>query len=149
MSDLNREVVQWEDPWADSARARLHQALALVDDRRAPSTLGGSDLLAAKVLCEAAGKPVKKIVQMDGHRPPAPGDPFVYPDDDGDCLLGGNTIELCRSLSLDMPVRVFIHPGAQKEDVLRLLEKIRDWVQQDGVDAIREFRWEEADDADV
>ena len=124
------------DPSA--AGANLTQALAFIEGRL-HDAVAGSDLVAAAVLRDAASKPVKQLVQIDGHRPTGY-DSVVRPDDDGDCLMSSSTRELSRSLGLDMPVRVLVHPGAQKADVVRLLDKIRAWVDRDGIEASRGSR---------
>ncbi|MGZ8241295.1 MAG: hypothetical protein ACXWTK_07230 [Methylobacter sp.] len=55
-------------------------------------------------------------------------DSIINADDDGDLLMGGGRWEL-RSTS--NPVRVQIHESAKREDVLRLLEKIYKWIEND------------------
>lgn len=64
------------------------------------------------------------------------GDDIVKPDKDGDSLFNGETYEL---MSGQVAVRVLITPETAKEDALRALEKIRDWIDRDGFKSIRDL----------
>lgn len=84
-----------------------------------------------RALAEAADKPLKRLIQFDGFRD-VQGDSVMHPDADGDTVFGYmETHELNKSIDETMPVRVFVHPGARTEDVLRLLSKISAWIERD------------------
>jgi hypothetical protein len=74
---------------------------------------------------------VRGFLQLDGWRI-APGDEdhIMQPDADGDACFSRSTYEL-RASPGNLVVRVQIHEGAQKEETLRLLRKLTDWLEQD------------------
>ncbi len=80
------------------------------------------------LLEEAAAKPVQRLLQVDGHR--AAADSVMQPDEDGHDLMAGETYELRKSGDW-VPVRVHIHEGAEKGEVLALLRKITAWLEKD------------------
>jgi hypothetical protein len=57
-------------------------------------------------------------------------DDMFPPDKDGDTLSGGRTDEL---MTGTYGVRVLITDGTSKTDALRALEKVRKWIEKDGV----------------
>lgn len=70
-------------------------------------------------------KPEKRLLQVDGFCRVL-SDDVMHPDDNGDAIMLGITHERMRSPSRDMPVRVFVHEDADREDVRRLLGKMLD-----------------------
>lgn len=54
-------------------------------------------------------------------------DSLIHPDEQGDWLSRGNTIELMSGST----VRILINPQSTKDEVIRLLHKIIDWIQRD------------------
>ena len=78
----------------------------------------------AKRLLEAAGKPLRTLLQYDGWAN-AGGDP-ICDSGDGYGTTGGMTREFQRG---DYPVRVLVHPSAKHADVMVLLERIQDWIK--------------------
>ena len=78
----------------------------------------------------AAEKPVRTFWQIDGwaDTPPVPGVRDCRtptPDPDGDVVMGSEVRELRNTT---FPVRVQIHEGANRGDVLRLLQKAVEWL---------------------
>ncbi len=59
-------------------------------------------------------------------------DDVMRPDADGDSLWGGQTHELMYGADM----RCLINPKASKEDILRLLKKITEWVEGDGLTVV-------------
>lgn len=81
------------------------------------------------LLEDAEKKPVRYLSQIDAHV--TEGDSVMYPDEDGHCLMSGETYELRRSPAGMVPVRVHIDPDADKEDVLSMLAKVYSWLARD------------------
>jgi hypothetical protein len=76
------------------------------------------------------GKKVVRLVQLDGHKVGG-GDDIMPPDEDGHCLMGGETYELRNiSGSPHLPVRAEIYEDAEKQEVAALLRKMADWVER-------------------
>ena len=71
----------------------------------------------------------KHFRQIDGFHMPGGGDSVMRPDDDGHCIMGGDTWELMRGAS----VRVLVPSGENTPpaDVAGMLRKIADWIEQD------------------
>lgn len=100
------------------ASVEAYDAAALADPRK------------DELLREAADKPVKRVLQIDGFTDTW-GDIIHGDDDDGDAVMCGSSYELSRCLSRDMPVRVFVHEHGDPEAVSRLLKKIADWTPEE------------------
>ena len=71
-------------------------------------------------------------------------DHVMRPDDDGDVMFSGSVCDL-RACGPDLAVRVQVHYDASAGDVLRAVDKLRDWIERDlgGVDpsmTIRELQ---------
>jgi len=80
-------------------------------------------------------KPIRRFLQVDGWQECPPGlcehDRRVYsvhPDEDGEVTMAGIVAE---PRNTDFPVRVQIHDGSDKAQVLRLLGKIARWLERD------------------
>ncbi len=69
----------------------------------------------------------KKFIQCDAWVNVEHGDDIVTPDEDGDWLCSGSTIELMTGAT---SVRVLIALDTQKDAVLRALRKIIDWIER-------------------
>ncbi len=87
------------------------------------------------LLEEAMQKPVQDLRQYDGFVGYQDSADFVMqPDNDGDVLTSGNRSDL-RGNGSDLAVRMQVHADAKASDVLRVLDKLRDWLQDDLRDA--------------
>jgi hypothetical protein len=75
-------------------------------------------------------KPVRRFLQVDAHDANLLDESFLVPDGDGDCLVASISYDL-RSSGEWLPVRVQIVPGADPQQVLRMLDKIRNWLRND------------------
>ncbi len=82
-----------------------------------------------------ARKPIRRFLQVDGWQDCEPGlsehDRHVYachPDEDGEVTMAGVRRE---HRNTDFPVRVQIHEGSDKAQVLRLLGKITRFLKRD------------------
>lgn len=83
----------------------------------------GRYLDARRILLEdAQTKPAQALVQVDVHV--TEGDSIMVPDEDGHCIMSGETYELRRTPGELVPVRVHIDPSADKDDVLEMLAKV-------------------------
>ncbi len=83
-----------------------------------------------RLLEEYSRKPVRRLIQIDGHR--TEGDSAMHPDEEGHCLMAVEDYGLYNIAGTsELPVRVQIHEGADKQEVLSLLRKIADWVERD------------------
>jgi hypothetical protein len=83
------------------------------------------------LLDEYAGKPARRLIQIDGHQAGA-GDDVMMPDDDGHELMAGATYELRNVAGTpSLPVRVELCEDATKDEVVTLLRKIAEWVESD------------------
>jgi hypothetical protein len=71
--------------------------------------------------------------QLDGFFVPGSADDVLRPDADGDSLTAGHTHELMTGI---YAVRVLITAGTTQRDAVRLLRKIADWVESDGLAAL-------------
>jgi len=78
-----------------------------------------------RLLEQAAGKPVRKLLQYDVFFHEEVDDIF-RPDKDGDCVFNGWTYELRNTDCL----RVTVPEGAPAADVIRGLEKIIQWIKK-------------------
>jgi hypothetical protein len=85
-----------------------------------------------ELLAKYAKRPVTKFIQYDGFlgEPGSGGMPIGTFDEDGDWLSGGRTEEL---MSGGPAVRVLVLPDAKAEDVIRILRKVSEWIQREGV----------------
>jgi hypothetical protein len=72
-------------------------------------------------------KPVSSFTQYDGFAHISKDDYFMDPDADGDCLSSKITQEL---MTGNTTVRVLIAKGTKKDDVIRLLGKLLDFVKE-------------------
>lgn len=87
-----------------------------------------------ELLSKYAKKPVRRLLQLDGFsmwmgvcgEPPEPTE--LFPD--GYDVFAGETYEL-RSSGPDLAVRLHVAEGADRGQVLALLDKIRDWLTDD------------------
>ncbi len=71
------------------------------------------------LLEEYSHKPVRRLIQIDGHV--GEGDDIMRPDEDGHSLMAGEDYGLYNIAGTpDLPVRVQIHEGADKQEVLSL-----------------------------
>jgi hypothetical protein len=77
-----------------------------------------------------AEKDLHRFTQFDGWRDRSPYDSVMRPDEDGDVLCRGSTMEL-RNSPEELAVRVFVHEGTSHGDALRLLKKILGWMASD------------------
>jgi hypothetical protein len=76
-------------------------------------------------------KPVRQLLQFDGWALGiGGGDSLMRPDDEGDWLVGGMTLEP-RTSGEDLVVRMHVPPSARPEDVLRVLHKLTAWIEKD------------------
>lgn len=87
----------------------------------------------AELLEKYATKKPKAFLQYDGLVHAGTAMPW---DEDEDCICCGGTWELMQGV----PVRVLISEDACKEDVLRLLEKISNWIEWDGLQDLSELQ---------
>jgi len=93
----------------------------------------------AEKLSHYSRRDPKDFVQFDGFLNTV-GDCVMKPDADGDCLFSSDTVELMSGVD----VRLLVVPGTSAVDVVRVLDKFKDWVQRDfgqGGKVILE-RWE-------
>jgi hypothetical protein len=75
-------------------------------------------------------KPARRLIQIDSFRTES--DSVMHPDEDGHALMAGENYGLHNVAGTAMiPVRVQIYEGADKQEVLTLLNKIADWVERD------------------
>jgi len=87
-----------------------------------------------ELLRKYAEKPVRRFLQLDGFsvwtgvvgEPPEPTE--LFPD--GYDVFAGETYEL-RASGPELAVRVHIAEGADREQVLALLDNIRGWLEED------------------
>jgi hypothetical protein len=77
----------------------------------------------AELLKHYAQKNTHHYLQLDAFVGVAPGDPFMWTDQDGDCVMCGVTPEL---RSGTVGVRVQILEGTSREDASRTLSKLLD-----------------------
>ena len=92
------------------------------------------------ILAHYSTRTPQKFLQFDGFMLIADklDDDLMRPDADGDTVYGQiETWELMTGLPR---VRVLIKPGTHRTDVLRLLRKISDWIERDGIGDSREGR---------
>jgi len=82
-----------------------------------------------QLLQRYARRQPRQFTQLDGFTKVAPFD-VMGGDDDGHALMGGETYEL---MSGAYAVRLLVTEGAEKHDVLALLEKMRRWIARDGI----------------
>ena len=75
------------------------------------------------LLKEAANKPLRTLLQVDGWHLEDGGDSIMEPDQDGDWISRGMTEEFRRS-DMDLVVRMHIDPRANPKIVQRLLLKM-------------------------
>ena len=75
-----------------------------------------------------ASKPAQLFVQIDGFANVEPGDEIITPNEHGDCIFYGATVEL---RTTGLPMRVQIHESASRQDVIRLLEQALEAVEND------------------
>ncbi len=92
-----------------------------------------------------ARKTVQRVTQYDGWVGHEPGFDSVMPaDEHGDALSSSAASDELRISGSDLAVRIHIHYDAKVGDVLRVLDKLCDWIRQDfeGADdlAVREVR---------
>jgi len=80
------------------------------------------------LLRSARRKPARRFWQADVFC--GVEDDVIRPDEDGDCLFFGERYDL-RSSGEEIPVRVQIIHGTDKDTVLRQLDKIRAWLAED------------------
>ena len=84
-----------------------------------------------KALLEKYAEPhrdVHTFLQLDGFLNVLT-DSVMTADEDGHCLMAGITHEIRASPS-SLAVRVLIHKGTTKDDVVRLLKKMLAWVKR-------------------
>jgi len=74
-------------------------------------------------------KQPQKFTQLDGFTE-VRHDDVMRGDENGHALMGGETYEL---MSGAYAVRLLVTEGAEKHDVLALLEKMRRWIARDGI----------------
>jgi len=79
-----------------------------------------------ELLAEAAKKPVKHLVQFDCFFN-TPADDVSHPDQDSDALFSMAVFDL-RNMDV---LRVTLHVGTKREDALRGLGKIVQWIRSD------------------
>lgn len=77
-----------------------------------------------------ATKEPKQFYQVDGFYMPEGEDSFMHPDTDGDCIMSGERTEL---MTATWDVRVLIPESTSKETAIRMLEKIKEWIERTGV----------------
>lgn len=83
-----------------------------------------------EAMSAALKKPLVRVMQIDGFVGKSPDHDYIFSGDaDGDCIFSGASDELRKSGS-DLAVRVHIHPDATKDQVLRLLKKMRTQIKQ-------------------
>ena len=69
----------------------------------------------------------KEFFQFDAFTAIGDGDDIIRPDDDGDCLCSGTTTELM----FGADVRVLVAPDTSKIEAIRVLKKIKEWIDKD------------------
>ena len=113
-----------------------------VDKQLCPECLKRRQEQKAELVADAARKPVRDFLQVDGWFLGGPngGDDVMQPDEDGDCLMAGGTRDL-RNSDSDLAVRVQIVAGADRDVVLRVLKKLRRWLKKDWDELAK--RWEQ------
>ena len=80
------------------------------------------------LLGKYADKQPKQFVQIDGYcHVPNYGDEIMDPDVDGDCITKQEAWELMHGAN----VRVLIEPQAAVIDAIRILGKIKDYLQEE------------------
>lgn len=72
-------------------------------------------------------KPLRDFFQFDGWANEEPGDPITVPDGDGDVLFSGRVREPQNS---DTTVRIFVKVGAEVGDVLRIIRKMTERLDE-------------------
>ncbi len=88
---------------------------------------GRLDLAKELLLEHYAEKPVTRFLQFDGFANVL-GDDVMHPDEHGDAQTASTTHELMSGVAT---VRVLIRDDASKEDAVRLLKKLAEWVERD------------------
>ena len=116
----------WRDLRAGMAR-ESGKAAEQADVGRGPASVRPDDQGAAdsapkaiELLLKCLRKPVRRFYQVDGDHLDGP-DGLIQPDEDGDAIMSGWSWELRNT---GLPIRIMIHDGASKRDVLRLLMKV-------------------------
>ena len=85
--------------------------------------------LRARLLAEAADKPIRRLIQYDCFLNIGDGDDVMRPNKDGDCVMSLATLELRRSGG-DM-IRVHVPPNVNRREAARALRAIARWAQKD------------------
>jgi hypothetical protein len=80
-----------------------------------------------ELLEEYARKPVRCFLQVDGWEDEPSMDSVVHLDEEGHVLMSGMRYELRNT---DLPLRVQIYEGSDKEAVLTLLSKAHTWLER-------------------
>lgn len=83
-----------------------------------------------QLLEQYAQKPIQRFLQVDAHDTSKVERGYLVPDRDGDCLTACLSYDL-RASGEWLPVRVQIVPGADREQVLRMLQKIQGWLAEE------------------
>ena len=78
----------------------------------------------AEKILPHAGREPQSFLQLDGVYWPEGDDYFHTPDDDGDCLKAGNTVELMQGVT----VRVLVPQGVEVQMAIRQLKKLTKWL---------------------
>lgn len=85
------------------------------------------EAIKAEKLLHYSRREPKDFVQFDGFVN-TEGDCVMKPDADGDCIFSSDTVEL---MTGNVDVRLLVVPVTSQEDVARVLDKFKGWVQSD------------------
>ena len=81
----------------------------------------------AELLAHYAKKPIVRFLQLDAFTDVV-GDSVMHPDEDGDCLMGGQ----CDELRSCAEVRVLIREGISDKEAIRCLKKLTALLRRGG-----------------
>jgi hypothetical protein len=84
--------------------------------------------------CDRCDRPLRDFIQVDGWANVEPGDPIMVPDTDGDVLMRGYVREPQRS---GTTVRILVAADAERGDVLRVIRKQLEWLEDEYVLRLR------------